>query len=383
MAGKWYVGFVVWSRLIGWGVLAVAFAQNAQANTEFQDEYQSASDANKIKLFVSAESVTYAENISIDAWMDDLHTQDLAPGNTAFTRNYSQWGVDFGPIIFGGFARQDYYLHFSQDTFDLVYQDKNHIPYEANRRYDIHLDVSHVQTHGLKVGYDLSPFNSLNARLIFNYFDAEEVLFGELNGYLQSTNGKINGDLVLDYNYTKDVVLGRSETPPATGRGQSIDAEILWHPLNDMSLHLLVEDAYSQIKWSQSPYTEATITTVRTIKNRDGSVRRAPTISGVEWFRQARQTIPRHAKAEAIYQLMPAFEVELSQERIDNITFNRLMARYKMGSYFKLGLGYDQSASAARVELNSPYLSLTLSADSTDEKKAKFIAFSALAHYAF
>ena len=87
-------------------------------------------------------------------------------------------------MSFAGFLRQDYYLHFSQDTFDLVYQDKNKIPYDTSRRYDIHLDVAHVQIHGAKVGYDFVPLNNLQTRIEFNVFDAEEVLFGELNGYL-------------------------------------------------------------------------------------------------------------------------------------------------------------------------------------------------------
>ena len=47
--------------------------------------------------------------------MDDLHTDDTSPGENAFTRNFSEWGVAYGQMSFvAGFCRQDYYLHFSR-----------------------------------------------------------------------------------------------------------------------------------------------------------------------------------------------------------------------------------------------------------------------------
>lgn len=384
MGCKQYVGRAIRVQLLGLSVLSavnihVVCAADAPASV--------APGANKgpekLRLFASLDSVTYAENISIDAWMDDLHTDDTAPGENAVTRNFSEVGVAYGQMSFAAFSRQDYYLRFSQDTFDLVYQDKNDIPFDTSRRYDIHLDVAHVQIHGAKVGYDFTPFKQLHTRIEFNVFDAEEVLFGELNGYLSMVNGKIKGDLVLDYNYTEDVVLDRPLTPPASGHGQSIDLEFWWQALDALSVHLLAEDLYSQIKWSQTPFTQATITTVRTITNKDGTVRRMPSITGREYFRETTQTIPRHFQADIGYEFLNRWQIELSQERIDDLAFNRLMARYRIWSQLKLGVGYDLSAEAPRLELSSSYFNLVASADSTDGRKAKFIALSAGLRIAF
>lgn len=365
--------------LWGFGVINALPMSGALAD-ETGTENQSPA---QVRLFSSLASVTYAENISIDAWMDDLHTDDTSPGDNAFTRNASEVGVAFGSMSFAAFSRQDYYLNFSQDTFDLVYQDKNKIPFDTSRRYDIHLDVAHVQISGAKVGYDFSPLKNLQTRIELNVFDAKEVLFGELNGYLMMDNKKIKGDLLLDYNYTEDVVLDRPKTPPASGHGRSIDLELWWQPIDAVNVHLLAEDIYSQIKWSQTPFTQATITTVRTITNKDGSVRRMPSISGREYFREISQTIPRHFQADIGYEFLNRWEVELSQERIDELAFNRLMARYRIWSQVKLGVGYDLSAEAPRLELSSSYFNLVASADSTDGRKAKFIAFGAGLRFAF
>ncbi|HMY39862.1 MAG TPA: hypothetical protein PK011_11100, partial [Marinagarivorans sp.] len=319
MGCKQYVGRAVRIQLLGLSVLS---AVNIELVCAADAPATVTPGANKrqeqLRLFASFDSVTYAENISIDAWMDDLHTKDTAPGENAFTRNFSEWGVAYGQMSFAGFMRQDYYLHFSQDTFDLVYQDKNKIPFDTNRRYDIYLDVAHVETHGAKVGYDFAPFNSLQTRIEFNVFDAEEVLFGDLTGYLSMVNGKIKGDLLLDYNYTEDVVLDRPKTAPASGRGQSIDLEFWWQPIESLNVHVLAEDIYSRIKWSQTPFTEATITTVRTTTSKDGTVRRMPTISGREYFREVTQTIPRHIQADIGYEFLNRWQIELSQERIDD-----------------------------------------------------------------
>jgi hypothetical protein len=375
---------VIGVRLLGLSIVCALTLKVARADTAApSDSVNNNKPAEKLRLFTSVHSITYAENISIDAWMDDLHTNDTSPGESAFTRNFSEWGFAYGQMSFAGFVRQDYYLHFSQDTFDIVYQDKNNIPFDANRRYEIFLDVSHVQIHGAKVGYDFSPLKTLQTRIEVNFFDAEEVLFGRLDGYLGTTGGKIKGDLALDYNYTEDVVLDRPLTPPASGRGQSVDVELWWQPIEKLKAHFLAEDLYSQIKWSQTPFTQATITTVRTVTDSSGAVRRAPTISGREYFRQVKQQIPRHFQADIGYQVIEPLRVELIQERFDELAFNRVMAHYRIWSQLELGLGYDEKASAPRLEINSPYVSLMASADSTDGKKAKFVTFSAAVRIAF
>ncbi|HEY6527563.1 MAG TPA: hypothetical protein VIZ65_02630 [Cellvibrionaceae bacterium] len=375
---------VISARLFGLSIVYALTLNAARAETAAPSDLVSNNkSAEKLRLFTSAHSITYAENISIDAWMDDLHTTDTSPGEYAFTRNFSELGFAYGQMSFAGFVRQDYYLHFSQDTFDLVYQDKNDIPFDANRRYEILLDVSHVQIHGAKVGYDFSPLKSLQTRIEANFFDAEEVLFGTLDGYLGTNAGKIKGDLSLDYNYTEDVVLDRPLTPPASGRGQSVDVELWWQPIEKLNTHFLAEDLYSQIKWSQTPFTQATITTVRTVTDSSGAVRRAPTISGREYFRQVKQRIPRHFQADIGYQIIEPLRIEVVQERYDELAFNRFMAHYRVWPKFELGLGYDEKARAPRLEVASPYLSLMASADSTDGKKAKFVTFSAAVRIAF
>lgn len=367
----------IWVGCIGLGAINFAVAMPEDTRTAPKVEKIEASDeAKNVRFFTRVDSITYAENISIDAWMHDLHTQDTSPGEYAFTRNFSEWGVAIGQMSLAGFVRQDYYLHFSQDTFDLVYQDKNHIPYDTNRNYAINLDVSHVQTHGVKVGYDIAPIKHVKSRIEFNFFDAEELLFGNLNGFLTTNKGKIKGDLSLDYNYTEDVILDRPLTAPASGHGQSVDVELWWQPNDQWSSHLLVEDLYSRIKWSQAPYTQATITTVRNFTDSTGATKRMPTISGREYFREIEQRIPMHIQADISYQIFAPLRLDIVQERFDELAFNRVMASYRVFSQVELAAGYDAKARAPRLELHSPYVHLMASADTTDSKKTKFVNFS-------
>jgi hypothetical protein len=342
-----------------------------------------AGSAEHVRFYSSVDSITYAENISIDAWMNDLHTQDTSPGEYAFTRNFSEFGFAIGQMSLAGFVRKDYYLHFSQDTFDLVYQDKNKIPFDTNRNYAINLDVAHVQIKGISVGYDFAPIKNVKYRIEANFFDAEEVLFGNIHGFLRSNAGKIQGDLVLDYNYTEDVVLDRPLTPPAKGRGRSMDAEIWWQVSQQWTTHVLVEDLYSTINWSETPFTQANITTVRNYTDSSGVARRMPTISGRESFRQTTQRIPRHIQADVTYQINEPFSVELAQERFDDVVFNRVMGYYHILPSVAVGLGYDATPRAPRLEVHSRYINLMASVDTTDSKKAKFVNFSAGVQIAF
>lgn len=376
---------VLVSRWCWLGALSAGLVNTgwAEVASPAQDRVSDKSQSQLVRFFAAGESITYAENVSIDAWMNDLKTQDVEPGEYALTRNYSEIGFAIGQMSLAGFARREYLLRFSQDTFDLVYRDKNDLPIDSGRNYAIDLEVSHVLAKGLKVGYDIQPFWGVKSRIEFNVFEAEEVLFGGLKGYLGSTNGRINGDLLLDYNYTEDVILDRPVTPPAFGRGRSIDLEFWWQPVEQFSTHILMEDLYSSINWSHTPYTQATITTVRTYTDSSGNNKRMPTISGREYFREITQRIPRHTRLDATYKLSEDWDIELAQERIDSLAFNRLTTTYNVWSSIELGVGYDFTAKAPRLELRSPYLNLMVSTDTIDSEKTKFVNLSGELRIAF
>lgn len=373
------------SRLIWIGVLNAGIVHSVLAQSSNQSD-QDKPDADRpltLRLFTASETITYAENVSIDAWMNDLQTQDTTPGEYALTRNVSEVGFAIGPLSLAGFARREYLLHFSQDTFDLVYQDKNNRPFDTSRNYGINLEVSHVLTKGLKMGYDIKPLWGVTSRVEFNAFKAEEVLFGSLKGFLNSSNRKINGDLLLDYNYTEDVILDRPITPPASGRGHSVDIELWWQPIERVNSHFLIEDLYSAISWSHTPYTRATITTVRSYTDINGNTKRMPTISGRESFRDVHQKIPKHIKADTHYKITDAWRVEVAQESIDSLAFNRLTTTYNIGAKMEMGVGYDFTAKAPRLELRNRYVNLVISTDTINSEKTKFVSLNGELKIAF
>lgn len=327
--------------------------------------------------FASTETLSYSENTTLNAWLNEFKAANTSSGQYALARHFTETGFSWKNFSLAGYFRREYFFHFTDDTFELVYRDKNRLAFNTNKTYAIALEVAHIATKGVTIGYTFSPINAFNTRIEYNHFSADELLFGSLNGYIGQSSGKIEGDLQLDYNYTKDVFLDRPITAPAQGKGHSVDIEFWWQPLPNLNTHLKLDDLYSAISWENAPFTQATITTIRQTTDAKGQTKRLPTLSGTEFFRHITQKIPRHQRADIHYNFINNLSASLTQERIESKAFNRINALYQISPKLQLGAGYDFTAKANQFEVRSLEAQLSFSADSIHPKKAKFIQFNA------
>ncbi len=206
-----------------------------------------AQEPKDFSVFSQSETLTYAENLSIDAWLDNLHAPNPSPGEYAITRNETEFGIGFRGFSFAAFARRDYYFHFNNDTFDLFYMDKNHIKKPENGHFDILLEVAHVDIQGAKFAFEFSPFSTLSAKVTLSAFTADKLQFGEMTGFIDNKNNKVGGDVLLDYNYTKNYVLRRPLTAPGEGDGGSFRLGFRWQPRDNIAVQLLMQDMYGFI----------------------------------------------------------------------------------------------------------------------------------------
>ena len=87
------------------------------------------------EIFSRAESLVYSENLPIDSWLNDMQGATAEPGNEAITHNQLEIGAAYGGFELSAFYQRDYYFYFTNDTFDLVYRNKNDLPFENREKY--------------------------------------------------------------------------------------------------------------------------------------------------------------------------------------------------------------------------------------------------------
>ncbi len=251
--------------------------------------------------------------ISIREFADDF-AGELKPGESAFTQNRIEFGVQWNNWQFAYVDRFDYLTEFTQDTATIHYANKNNLPL-ANRVYNASLNVERVRARGLKAGYRFQLSEQLSIRgAATYYFDMSDLqsglasatgqldpvddqLIADANAIvdtLDNTNrdltplrnllSGIEGSVLIDYAYDEPkfkepeyavpVIVG-TPNPPISGvnfgspdgTGYSLDLGVTWQPTEQLTLNLDLIDIANEFGWDNAPQTYATVNLNTTISD--------------------------------------------------------------------------------------------------------------------
>ncbi|HEY7774529.1 MAG TPA: hypothetical protein VIC26_15195, partial [Marinagarivorans sp.] len=306
----------------------------------------------------------------LKAFDNDFEGDYPVDGNYEFTHNKYFVGGGYRGVELSFFQRQDYYFRTVGDTFNLIYLDQNDIDFPLDEYFDIYLHVQQVDTSGLTFGYRFSPLPELELYVAGNYFESDDVLYGEIAGRLWQTESRPYADLVVDYIYTEDVLLDRPLTAPASGYGYSFDLGMVWQFHHDWRFETKFEDVSGRINWKHAPHTEAVMVSDRDRIDEYGRPYRVPTLSGQHGFKDRTQTLPVHSQFKLSYQFQKViFSAE--QETYDKVRFNRALMGYSPISWFRVEGGYDFKSYTKSLEFWTPYVSLLVGTNKFDIKESK------------
>lgn len=343
--------FVV-TYLIGFS-LAVSVATTANA----QDT--------QAAVFLRHSSTFFSDAVPIKAFEDDLKgISEPVPGNVALTFNKIEFGAAYRGFELAYFMREDYVFDFSADTMDIIYRDKNRVRFPDNKIYDVYLKAQHIKTEGWRIGYNLPLLEHSNVRLSLNYFDAEDLLYGSLEGQLTVTDGNINGgDLAVLYHYHEDYLLRRRNIQTASGTGYSINVEADIRLGNGWQLNIDLYDLLGQIYWDDAPYTQADVAPTSTYYDSNGYARRDPMMTGIQSYKNYTQNLPVHYQLSLAKEIYGPWAIVYTREKYDRTDFDRAFLRYRMGGDWHLLAGYDFTMEATWIALQAKALSLQVATD--------------------
>lgn len=332
----------------------------------------SALAATERHVYLLTESDSYSEIAPIKQVLNGLEGSRFERGDLAFSYNKIELGERRGPWEVSLFYRYDYFLEFSGDAAEVAYADKNDQELDKQRRYYLQIEPNHVRAKGIGAAYNFTMTPEIDLRLRANFLRGEALTDGSLEGYVTPFNDRVEGDVSLDYNYSRDTLLKREEER-VRGNGLSLDIDLRWAPNADWLLEFSGRDIVSGIWWRDVTYTTATATSNTISYKPDGSIDAKPAVSGKESYRNHRQTLASRLRLSAAYNYSQRISANIALQSYNNYLFPQLGVAWKRAGG-RWSSHYDIKRQAVSLGYEGRQFSIGLRADRPSLSKAK--AFS-------
>ncbi|WP_423840546.1 hypothetical protein ONE56_17070 [Vibrio mytili] len=254
------------------------------------------------QIFTDIHVSGYAENNEIYPLIKG-HPGHYSTSEHAYTLNQAEIGVRMGEFSVSLFSRYEWYLNYSPDAMLLYGESVNGQDMQAGKAYDIDLNVEHLVSNGLKLGWSHDWSESFSSYVSVSYLEAREVMSGRLNGHVQHLQGQnYDGLLNLNYVYSEDVLLDRELSGDQKSHfGYSSDVGLNWMPTDKWFVSLWAQDVLNAIKWRGVPRTRATADTATAETDEDGFVSIRPTVTGREDDTDYTQHLPTKYHSRVSY----------------------------------------------------------------------------------
>ena len=327
-------------------------------------------------LYSFFESESYSEIAPIKQMLDDLKGSGFDRGDLIFTHNQFEVGERRGNWEVSAFLRYDYLLEFSNDAAELAYADKNDIELPKNRRFNVYIEPNHLRAKGLGVAYYFAVAEALKIKVRANYLRAEALTDGTMKGSLETLDDSVQADLQLDYSYSRDALLKREEER-VRGNGLSLDVDLNWQFAPNWQLNLTARDLASAVWWRDVTYTSATAISDTINYDNDGLIDVKPAVSGIESYRDHRQTLPRRLAVTLAHQWRSDLSLSASLRSYDNYLFPRFQASWvRHGTEWRAGVDIEQQALLLGVNYQGLRVDLTTDAVKPEDAKAFGLSLS-------
>lgn len=334
-----------------------------------------ANDAASI-AYIETEMFGYSETAPIaQIVLDDFEGAEFDGGTRSFTHNRWESGVVHNGIKFALIARYDYVLDYSEDLAELVYREKNDLPIQTNRAYEVYIDALYARTAGLKLGYEIQPQPGLFLGVDVSALQVSDFLDGTIKGNVLVGDDSYIGEIGLDYVYTKDKLLDRIAEKPS-GRGYAVDLAMKFQASDNLDLSMEVKDLTSRLKFERAPFTTARASSDRISLNPDGTIDVKPILRGRESYRKHTMALPRRITFDALYRIDSNNKIFLGTLRHSSDTYTHLGWSRKLNERWEFSPSFNFGMDALTLALSSRNLGVSLTSDRADFDEARTFGLS-------
>jgi hypothetical protein len=254
-----------------------------------------------LKSFIADDPISIKE--FLDDWHGDYHPEDGQ--NVAILDSRFDLGGYWEDFYFGYFYQYDVFIDTDKDFTDLFYKIKNKQDLVDGRFYDLSLDIDGIKQHGFMLSgnrkiYDNDQHSfSFGGSVYISYgLDMQD---GYINGYARANSSKdYEIDASSSYYYTHNY-LYKLTVDNSYGFGYGSHIGLVYKDrVNSYQVKFLINNLISRMHWKDLPYSNINIKTKNKSYDKMGYVKYAPSISGLETYRDFTQKIDPSYKLEVV-----------------------------------------------------------------------------------
>ncbi len=330
------------------------------------------------KVFLANDPMPIKE--FLDDWQGDYtpkNGQNLALMDSRF-----DLGGGVGEHYYlGYFYQYDLFIDTDKDFTDLFYGVKNKNDLEVDREYSLDLAIEGIKQHGLIFSGDRKVYENdnysigLGGAVYLSY--GLEMQDGYVAGNAQTTNEKdYDIDASSSYYYTHNYLYDLDVTS-SFGYGYGSHIGLYFeNKKHNFQIKLLVNDLVSKMYWKDLPFSEILLKTENKSHDENGYVKYAPTISGLEQYRNYTQTLEPKYKLEGSVVLEDStifggidlmhgknFPYVKISHKLDEVQTLEMMHESRFGSFgfgygyktFKIEIIADEFTDVSSFGLNSSF----------------------------
>ncbi len=325
---------------------------------------------NHIQLFTDFDVSGYAENNQIYPLIKGNKGKYLTSEH-AYTLNQAEVGTRIGEFSFSLFSRYEWYLHFTPDTMQLYGESVNGLDMQAGKVYDVDLNVEHIVSNGIKLGWSHDWNTQFSSYISVSYLEGRELMSGRLYGHVQHLQGQdYSGQLNLNYTYSEDVLLDRKVEGQRSHFGYSTDLGVNWMPTEQWLVSVWAQDLFNAIEWKHAPRTRAKADTATSETDSNGFVSIRPTVVGNEDFSKFTQHLPTKYHSRFSY-LFDNKAVGVKSLYVDDLWLVDIEWFARWSEYLSTQLTYNLQSDAIGMKAQWRGITLGLSSDSLDYQDAE------------
>ncbi len=312
--------------------------------------------------------------------INDLEGDPVKAGTFAFSTNYYQVGARLHDWSIAVFQRYDFYAQFSNETAQVIHAARNKIKIDDNQMFQIQLKGTHLRANGLKGGYQIRPAPSVSIDLNLSYLYADGLYEGDLTGELTSSDDGVQGDLNLDYGYSRDIFFKR-DRDESLGHGYSVDIGARWEWSDNVVFTVEVSDLLNRVYWSGQPHTAGEATSDTVSYDSNGLIDARPVAEWLEDEKSIIQELPKQYKLNAHYQFLHKWRLLGQVYRYDTHSFHRVGLSYIASPSHRVLAMLDMDTRSLSLGYWGRYGGLYITADSLDLHKTHSLGLNAGLHW--
>jgi hypothetical protein len=324
------------------------------------------------QIFFRVDSYSYSEPISIASFINKFDG-DLDNGDHAVSSSQLTLGVNYDNFSFSVIKRLDYFYKFTNDTARFYYQTKNDVSFVSQQRYQLDLQMSHLEASGLKVAYQWKLPSNITLAIAGSYLKTSDFYQAKLLG--QAVWQGIDDfqiDAPAEIVSAHNELLQYPETD-AEGEGVTLDVVVAWQINQQWQLALSVNDAFSRIDWRDALFSQINRWQVYRLTE-NGQLDTEPVLEG--HVADYQQELPKQWRGEITY------GTETGTHYYSKIYRTRYFSHYQLGinkplnENSSVSLAWHIQGQAIELGYHMPYGYIRFMTDSWHRKQAHAFALN-------